>query len=67
MLNYMFCIIWSAKVYVLYYQNEKSKIIICIVYNFIYMYVENAEIKIKSNNIKLINCKMMCMLDKVMF
>lgn len=63
----MFCIIWSAKVYVLYYQNEKSKIIICIVYNFIYMYVENAEIKIKSNNIKLINCKMMCMLDKVMF
>ena len=63
----MFCIIWSAKVYVLYYQNEKRKIIICIVYNFIYMYVENAEIKIKSNNIKLINCKMMCMLDKVMF
>ena len=63
----MFCIIWSAKVYVLYYQNEKSKIIICIVYNFIYMYVENAEIKIKSSNMKLINCKMMCMLDKVMF
>ena len=63
----MFCIIWSAKVYVLYYQNEKSKIIICIVYNFRYMYVENTEIKIKSNNIKLINCKMMCMLDKVMF